>query len=490
MKSNIVFIICDQLRKDCIASLGDRPVLTPNIDKLIDESVICDENFVANPICMPNRRSIFSGTCPRNHGVWTNGILVKDQGATLMYQLKENGYQTANIGKIHFEPGGFSKDSGSMESDELWKDPDFAGSFTGPYYGFDYIQITNGHHEPGGHMIKWFKERGGTADMLKIQSICGQNDTGVISSPKELHSSAFVADRAIDYIDNVRDQEKPFFLTVSFPDPHHPYSAPKECYDKVCDRLGDSIVFDDSGVDTRPTHYQEQYNNQWHRNKALFKENANPTDKLTAKERVLHTYAMVELIDENCGKIINALKERGLYDDTIFVFTSDHGELLGTRGLWYKGPFFYDCLIKTPLAIRVPNCEPKRCDGLVSAIDLAPTLCDLVGVEIPFYIDGVSQKEMLYGNTKAVRDSCSVEYRTGYGAKNDTNSKVLITPEWKFVMYQDGEKELTNRLTDPKEDYNLANNAEYKEVITELEHKLLLNMLQTESKFPQQHSHA
>ena len=496
MKNNIIVIMCDQLRKDCLGFYGNKHVKTPNLDALARDSVVFTRNYVANPICMPNRLSMFSGMYPRNHGLWTNGLLIRDEGFTLPHHLSGSGYQTCSIGKIHFEPGG-------MEQSRC------ADGWHGPYWGYDYVEITNSHNRVGGHAEKWFYENGGSDDMFKIQS-AADGETGLQPVPVKLHPSSFIGERAVNYIENVRDKNKPFFMTVSFTDPHHPFVVPAEMIDEICeidetdetDEMGKTEavrVYDEAGIKQpvgspedlsgRPEHYAQHYESRWHRKGVRDGDKAKTVSDEIKVRRIVHTYKMIELIDKNVGKIIKTLKQENLYDGAVIVFTSDHGELLGDFGLWHKGPFFFEGLINTPLTVKSPGVRPRECEALFSAVDIAPTLCGLTGVEIPYYCDGISQADVLYGNKQHVRDNCMIEYRNGYH-ENDINSKVLVTDNYKFVAYQTGETELTCLSDDPEELKNIAGDSAHAGTLRIMKEKLLFEMLQTESKKPSQLTHA
>ncbi len=480
MKKNVLVIICDQLRKDTLGCYGNKNISTPNIDDLFKDSVMYTRNYVANPICMPNRHTLFSGMYPHNHGVWTNGILTKDEDYNLMYHLKDNGYNTASIGKIHFEPNGGDVSNGSKECD-AWYKTDEGQNFHGPYRGFDYIELVNQHHGIGGHMIPWFYANGGTDEMFDTK----ENDCYDV--PKNLHSTAFVGERTSAYIRS-KEKDKPFFLVASFPDPHHPYSSPTECYNKIKDKEYSTPIGTADDLTTRPARYTQLLNGEWSRGKISAPSHLGGLSKEDGEKRIRHTYAMVELIDEYIGKIMNTLIEENLLDDTIIIFTADHGELLGDHGLWTKGPFFYEGLVSTPLAIKTPRATPRICEDLISAVDFAPTICDLLGVDIPYYMDGISQKSTLVADTN-LRNNCMIEYRNGY-EKKDINYKVVLDKQYKYVLAQNGEQELNDMKNDPCEKTNLAGDKQYDEVIMQYKESLLLEMLKSESKKPLQYTHA
>ncbi len=485
MKPNVLVIICDQLRKDSIGCYGNEFARTPNIDALAAHSVVCDKNYVANPICTPNRMTLFSGMYPRNHGLWTNGLFLPDDGLNLMYHLKENGYQTANLGKIHFEPNHCDAFVGSKEANAWWENAPEAKGFTGPFRGFDYIQLCNAHHGYSGHMKDWFFEHGGTEEMFQPLLHPEDHQTGTESVPAHLTSTAFVGDKTIEYLTEHRNPRKPFFAVASFPDPHHPFIAPQECYDSWDGASYKPPVGNKDDLTDRPERYRQQLAGAWSRGGVRDDKHPDGISESLAQERYQNTYAMVEQIDLQIGEILSTLKKEGLDENTVVLFTSDHGELLGDFGLWLKGPFFFEGLISTPLIACIPDVTPTRCTSLISAVDFAPTICDLIGLEVPFYMDGISQKEVLLGTKQGVRQRCMIEYRNGYG-KKDINYKVLLDKQYKYIRDQHGEEELVDLQIDPEEHRNIANTPEGKSICMNYALQLLEEMLQTESKKPAQ----
>ncbi len=487
MKKNVLVIMTDQQRKDSLGCYGNAYAQTPFLDSLAREAVRFNRAYVANPICMPNRHSLFSGRYPHNHGVYTNGLLLQDNGCNILHHLSNRGWQTANIGKIHFTPtdGG---DGG--ESVDSWADERANYSWHGPYWGFEYVELTVGHSRQKGHYREWFLKNGGNDGMYADCSESGDAGCMTMSLPEELHSSSFVGDRTCEWLRRKRDPSRPFFLVASFPDPHFPFDPPAESVERFRKEEPPMPTGCGEDLETRPEHYRKHFRGEWHRSGET---PANTTpDGVSRKhtlERIRNTHAMVSLIDQNIGKILNTLRKLELEKDTIVIFTSDHGELLGDHGLWYKGPFYYEGLVNVPLLMRVPGVGARVDEGLFSAVDLAPTLCELLGVEIPDYIDGVSQAPHLYDSRIKTRDWCIVEYRNGFG-KMDRASRALITERYKYVRYQNGERELTDLTEDPAEKRNVAELAENASVCSRLDEKMLEAMLNTENQYPQQISFA
>ncbi len=196
---------------------------------------------------------------------------------------------------------------------------------------------------------------------------------------------------------------------------------------------------------------------------------------------------MVDLIDQGVGKILTALEQTGELDNTVIVFLSDHGELMGDHGTWLKGPFFYDGLVKTPLLVRVPGQENVKTDALTSSIDVFPTCCEALGVPVPYYCDGVSQMGAYTGD--AVRKESLIEYRS-VDLEIDDYTLEYVDEKYKFSQDQNGEYELTDRINDPEENVNLLANGQNTELLNEYRAKTLNMMLDTASKFPKQYCHA
>jgi len=282
-------------------------------------------------------------------------------------------------------------------------------------------------------------------------------------------------------------------------------------------------------LETRPAHYRQHRLGVWHR-AGLLQETADMNDAQRAKvrknhamidelmdreildglgllrqgdptgasstasvsegerdERIRNTYAMIDLIDQGVGRILDALRETGSIENTVIVFTTDHGELMGDHGVWLKGPFFYDGLINVPLVIRKPG-EPERTvNSLASSIDIFPTCCELLGVAPPRACDGVSLVPAFTGASP--RSECLVEYRNGY-FENDINTMAYIDNRYKFVQYQNNEIELTDRIRDPEENVNLAFGGQNGELVAEYREKMLMMVLGTGNKVPDQISHA
>jgi arylsulfatase A-like enzyme len=452
-RPNVLLILSDQQRRDSLGCYGNRVCNTPNLDRLAASGIRFERNYVANPICMPNRLSLFTGQHIHSHGLWTNGLLL-DERRTLAHEFAEAGYQTASFGKIHFTPCG--GDEGNRESEEHWRRVDGEPDWHGPYWGFEHVELTIRHTQPVAHYGAWLCANGGNDAMLVRNKVSTHRDCVTRPLPASLHDSTFVGQRAARFITAERDTTRPFFVVASFPDPHHPFDPPAEVADRYPVGAPITPIGGPDDLATRPAHYRQHLDGAWHRKGRVKPAHPGGISETHARERTALTYAMVDLIDRSVGTILDAVETSGMAEDTIVVFTSDHGELLGDHGLWSKGPFFYEGLINTPLLIRGPGLPRGAASAaLFSDVDLAPTLCELTGVPVPLSVQGLSQRTVLTGEAEHVRDSCLIEYRTGYGRWND-DAAAVVTADEKYVRYTTGEEEYTHLAADPHESTNRA----------------------------------
>lgn len=462
---NIVLIMADQLRKDTLGCYGNGLVHTPNIDAIAADGVRYGRCYTANPLCMPSRCSVFSGMYPHNHGLYTNGVLAEDDGRTLLHWLAEKGWQTANIGKIHLEPTMDPEGERSREAKVHWR-RDASYEIPSGYWGYEYIRSTIGHSIVTGGYRKWFLEHGGTDEMFAVE-YAGAH-TGGMKMPARLHCSVYIGEMAERFLRTERDKERPFFLTVSFPDPHFPFTPPKELVRDREVRLPEGSAAD---LESRPARYREFYEGSWGPEGEREPDGFGRADRELEKQRIARTYEMVEWMDRTVGRVLDALRSEGLYEETAVLFCSDHGELLGDHGMWFKGPFFYEGLINVPL-LCVDHVHRGKEDKLVSLVDIAPAVCGLLGIEAPPWIDGRSFLE------EGQRESCLVEYRNGYRERGqDFSACVLVTQKDKLVFYEDGSCEFTDLERDPGERVSRAGDEAYRERIGERERQLLRELL-------------
>jgi arylsulfatase A-like enzyme len=447
-RPNVLIIMTDQQRRDSLGCYGNPFTRTPNLDRLATDGVRFNRAYCTNPVCMPSRLSLFTGEYVHSHGLWDNGVLIPER-TTLADDLSRAGYQTSYFGKVHFTP--YQGDLRNRESMNLWRELGDDVSWTGPFWGFEHVELTLLHTENLAHYGKWFRDRGGTEEMREHDP-----ETELRSIPVALHDSTFVAERTVDFLESARDRSRPFLAVASFPDPHHPFNPPKEMAalyptDRIVEPVGSR-----EDLRTRPPHYEEHYVYPWGLKSDPIDQTPNGVPERVKRQRIANTYAMVDLIDRNVGLILAALDEQGLRENTIVIFTSDHGELLGDHGLWFKGPYYYDSLLNIPLVISSPGCAAGAVtESLISLVDIVPTLHDLLGIEPDRPVDGVSLVPRLTGRSHACRERCLAEH-VSCRDEGPVAANVVVTRDAKYVRYSTGVEELTDLSADPDEKKNVA----------------------------------
>ncbi len=457
---NIVFFMTDQQRADTLGCYGNQVCRTPNIDRIASDGVLFTNHFVQNPVCTPSRSSVFTGRYPSCHGSRINGIPLRDDEITPTQLLADSGYHTCIAGKAHFRPQLYTFDPSKGAHIE-YEGP-------GPYYGFQEFYLSDDNKV--GPYLEWIdREYPQYAEAVQgknAKMIGRTGDCWTAEYPAEIHQSSWIADRAVDFI---RSSKKPFFLFCSFVDPHHPFNPP-EPYASMYDNLPlPPLVRKEGELEAMPEPIQ-----QFAKKENRFTEYGNLEWKAIRRRY----YGMVSLIDDAVGRVMEALREEGLRESTLVIFTSDHGELLGDHHLLYKGAFPFDSLIKVPMLWHMPGYLARglKFEGLSQEIDIMPTLLDLVDIDIPVCVQGVSMLEKLKGKVGRGHDSILVECILP-GQKADINT--LVTEKWKYTCWTDGSRgQLFDRRNDPNELNNLWDNPEYREIRLEMAENLIAKMSQ------------
>ena len=366
-RPNILWICSDQQRYDTIHALGNEHIHTPHLDRLAAEGVAFTHAHCQSPICTPSRASFLTGMYPSTIHACTNGNERWAGAAPLISKLlADAGYDTGLAGKLHLAGA-----AGRIEP-----------------RGDDGYRVFEWSHHPrndwatGHAYADWLRAKGSDPDLVK-------NDPAALDP--ELHQSMWCAERAIAFIEQDRseqDRSEPWLLSVNPFDPHTPFDPPApylQRYDaatlpwplwRESDRTAQAAL---AGVDFQTTcrHPQE----------------------FDARQIKAAYYAMIELLDDAVGRMLQALERSGQRERTIVIFTSDHGEMLGDHGLLLKGCRFYEGLVRVPLIISWPGryCSGLVSDALVELIDITPTLLDACGVGVPPRMQGRSLRGILTG---------------------------------------------------------------------------------------------
>ena len=481
---NVLFIICDQLRADYLGFAGHPVVQTPNIDRIAARSVVFDRAYVANPVCMPNRSTIMTGRMPSAHGVIFNDRSLSPIANTFVRQFRTAGYATALVGKSHLQHGSsreavadFGMVAGAsspfVEGWDTVEHPEryWAGEHVQPddFYGFGHIQLSIGHGAgTGGHHYQWAREKGATHEQLVAgfdphADVPGRSADWWQLHPApfddEVYSTTFVTEKTIEFIDESHAAGKPWLAWTSFPDPHHPLSPPEPWFSRYsADDVELPATFTDPGDDW-PMHLTVLRSLDPDQVEAdQFVRPFGPTPAV-ARAAIAATYGMIEAIDHGVGKILDRLDALGVADDTVIVFTSDHGDMMGDHGLIMKGAMHFQGCLRVPMAISAPGRAAGRTSSMAGSIDLPHTLLDLCGVSEYQGMQGHSLVPVLDDLDASVRTSVLVEDDfppSMVGPGLPLKTRTLVTPGYRYSRDVLGQEQLYDLSDDPDELRNLA----------------------------------
>ncbi len=471
-RPNILLISSDQHRADCMGHEG-RNIKTPHLDQLAAEGTRFTNCITPTVVCQPARASILTGQLCRTHGVHDNGIDLDPEIGEKGFggALSQAGYDTAYFGKAHFSTYHTFEATGTPEC--LKSSAAYGADWFGPYMGFEHVELMLvGHNwfppeKPphGQHYERWYHADGRGDEKQALYAANGGDTKGAAQTwhsqlPPAWHNSTWTADRAIEWLRHGRG-DAPFCAWVSFPDPHHPFDAPEPW----------SRLHDPAEIDLPENRTRDFENRPWWHEAVL---TAEPTGSKEGaeirkaysripeqtdeqlREIIANTYGQIALVDHNVGRILIALEEMGLDDNTIVIYISDHGDWLGDHGLILKGPMHYDGLLRVPCLIRGPGVPAgKVVDEPVSTLDLGPTFCDYAGAEALQVQHGASLRPLAEG--EAPRDFALNEWellptRAGVALSLRT---VRTKTHTMTVDLQSGAGELYDRVNDPGEMVNL-----------------------------------
>jgi arylsulfatase A-like enzyme len=480
-RPNVIVITTDQQRLDSLSCMGSSFIRTPHLDRLAREGVLFSRAYCTNPVCTPSRASIFSGLRVSRHGAWNVGTKIANDVPLLSHRLAELGYRTHSVGKMHFQPFGSLE---SEESIERWGSGESLTS--GPYYGFETVELACGHTTYGmtGAYGEWILDQidGNRAvleefrrshNLTEPEFGGGAQETDL---PARFQNSVWTAERACAFIrDHDRSgvgkdgEEQPFFLAVGFEDPHHPHAVPIDYENRVLAADVPLPDFTPGELDDKPPHFIANRDGTLEASDARgeypvagacsrYGSGYDIVSDDAARLGRAHYYTLVQLIDEQVGRILDCLDDLSLAANTIVVFTTDHGELLGDHGLWCKGPFHYEELVNIPLIIRGPSwfARPHTTDALVSHVDLVPTILSAIGAVPGRFegelLDGVDLGPVLRGELSTVRDQVLIECIDDPGK---LRLKTIVTATGKCTWYAGSEfGELYDLVKDPAEKVN------------------------------------
>ena len=464
-RPNILLITTDQQRADHIGLERLPGMPTPHLDRLGREGLHCRRGYTCCPICTPARVSLLTGTYPSRHGAYTIGVTADPEPSPSVAELLgEAGYATALFGKSHFVA---RKDEAR---DMLGDDADGADSaafrkWSGPYRGFQEFQGSDGHTinaNVNQHYRVWLEEQG--VDFaphfpkLSAPESYDHHACGPWDLPAEYHTTRWIGDLTADFIERKGGETAPWFCWASFEDPHEPFVCPEPWYSAVdAGALEPFEGYREGEFDDRHPVYRDTYENQrgkWKDEAALPCLQGKGAYQGREREALRATAGMIGFIAEQVGRMLGALEKTGQADNTLVVFTSDHGELHGHHGLWGKGVTAHEDAQRVPFLVWGPGLGPARgtTDALVNLVDLPRTFLGLAGIAAPQGMQGADLGPLLRGERESVRDCTLVECRP----VRHLHQHTLITDRHKLVVYNDWEGgELYDLHADPDQYRNL-----------------------------------
>ncbi len=462
-RKNILLITSDQ-HHFWIMGYMNPEVKTPNLDRLAEQGMIFDRAYCPNPTCTPSRASIITGTYPSQHGAWSLGTKLPEDVHTVGQDFKAAGYRTGLIGKPHFQPIVGTEEFPSLESRENLSDLDFWRSFKGPFYGFQDIDLNRDHGNgaAGAHYAIWMEEKGLTNWRDYFGKDSKEVDGHVWNLPEEYHYDSWITERANARLEEYKANDENFFLWVSHPDPHGPNVGPEKWVNMYDPSTVTVPEITEGEHDRNPPHHQ--ITQQVNPDRSMYIEegghdchgvHSHLHKHNDAAGAIAALYGRTSMMDHYIGKVLDKLDELGLAEDTLVIFTTDHGDFFGQHGLRGKGAFHFEDMIKLPFIARLPGViEPgTRTDAMLSLVDLAPTFLDMAGIDIPRCMTGKSQKPVMEGKANAVRDHVIVE---NHHQPTTLHLKTYVDARYKLtVYYNQSYGELFDLEADPGEVNNL-----------------------------------
>lgn len=439
-KPNVLFIIADDLTATAVSSYENKTCKTPNIDKLASEGVRYTKAYCQYPVCGPSRASFMFGYYPNattTFGYVSGRKNVGKDRKSLPQLFKDNGYYTARVSKIYHMGVPIDIETGSNGEDDKASWSERFNSQGPEWTAEGEAELVQGN--PDGKI----ERKGG--NVMTIVKADGDD---------LVHSDGKTAQKAMELIK--KHKNEPFFLAIGFVRPHVPFVAPKNYFKAYPFNniiMPEKVKGDWNDIPKRGINYVTSLNSQM----SLGQE----------KKAVAAYYASVSYMDAQVGKVLNVLKEEGLEDNTIVIFTSDHGFHLGEHKFWMKVSLHEES-VRVPMIIKVPGKNVALCNSFVELLDLYPTISELAGLKPSKHLQGKSLVKTLNDPQNKVRD---MAFCVSQGGK----SFLLRTDKWAYVQYDENAKsgiELYDMENDPNQFTNLANKVAYADIVSNFRKKL------------------
>lgn len=437
-RPNILWYCTDQQRFDTIGALGNPYVRTPTIDSLVSEGVAFTHAYCQSPICTPSRSSFMTGLYPsRLHNTRNGNESFPEAQPVITKLIADSGYHCGMIGKFHLQSSGYRTEPRIDD-------------------GFDYWQFSHAPRDDwseGHHYADWVRQQGGDLDAMResAERVC-----------PEMHQTTWASECAIEFIHSRMNDSAPWLLNLNVYDPHPPFIPPKAYADRFDPADMPGPYFRASDLEQQAKLGELDFQD----------EIRTPQEHDAHRVQALY-YAMIAQIDDQLARILHALEATGQRENTIILFTSDHGEALGDHGLMYKGCRFYEGLVRVPLIFSWPGHfqQGLQSEALVELLDMSSTLLEAAGVQAPEPFQGKSLMPILEGEAPAneLRPFVRSEYFDAldphFTGGSGTFGTMFRTREHKLCMYHDKQiGELYDLTTDPWEFENLWDSGDHQNI--------------------------
>jgi arylsulfatase A-like enzyme len=419
---NILVLICDQLRFDALECNGNSYVSTPNFNRLAARSVQFASAYTSAPICSPARHSLISGLYPFAHGVLNNEMKPSGPLTTVADQLNALGYRSIHVSAV--------PEKGNSK------------------YGFESVKPKN--------LMELLSEEDKKRVEWEHTGPIRRRSAGPSTRPTELHKGYLVAEKAVELIEEAAAKNENFHMWIGFSEPHPPFYPSRPFFEKF-DQSQFKLPGEMPETAPAPHSYVTKQQQEW----------SHMTDD-QKRQMFAGYYGLVEMADQFVGKVLDTVERLNLLEDTLIVFTADHGEQLGDHGLYLKF-VMREQSVHVPLMFSHPSFTPAIRSELVAHVDLFSTLCDMAGAEIPGHLHGRSLRPLLEG------EPTPSDWRKEVISQMETRL-MLRTAEWKLNVYDGGPGELYQLTEDPQEFNNLIHNPEYSDIIHRLMKELEAKM--------------
>ncbi len=493
-RPNILFLTSDQHHAGVLGVVNER-VQTPALDRLCREGVRFERAYCTNPTCTPCRASMITGVYPSQHGAWSLGTKLFEDVPTVGELFQHAGYATALIGKAHFQPLASEPGMESLECQPTLRDLDFWRNFHGPWYGFEHVEVARNHtweSHAGQHYGIWMEENGlrnwkdyfaaWPHDPEQMKKRRGMRHWDL---PQEFHYTHWTAERTIAHMERSVASGRPFLTWASFHDPHPSYTVSEpwaSMYDPA-DMVPGELTPGEH--DKNPPHFgmtQEKspnFREMYFEDQGIHGAHSHLRDREELKKDMAIYYGMVSFMDHEIGRILDCLERLGVGDNTLVIFTTDHGHFLGQHGLIAKAIHHYEDLIRIPWIVRWPGRVPagQVSQAIQNCVDLSPTFLAAAGLPIPGSMTGVNQLDTWRGGPPARTWSITENRhtRTNFHMHTYVNQRYKITVYRKFPY-----GELFDLEADPGEVNNLWDEPSAASLKSQLLHEFLQARMQCE----------